>query len=101
MSASALIWRALNQFEAQILEPWPELHKPASAPTSVLTPRQRGKDQPGSLLQEPPHQLSRARAIRLLHFPEKEGDAELARRRLALDEFTELQRQIQLRLCKG
>ena len=40
---------------------------------------------------------SRARAIRLLHFPETEADAELARQRLALDEFIELQRQIQLR----
>ena len=36
----------------------------------------------------------RARAIHLLHFPEAEADAELARRRLALDEFISLQRQI-------
>jgi ATP-dependent DNA helicase RecG len=33
----------------------------------------------------------------MLHFPEAEQDAERARRRLALDEFIELQRQIQLR----
>src|SRR5439155_23571521 len=40
---------------------------------------------------------SRAEAVRMLHFPEAEQDAEQARRRLALDEFIELQRQIQLR----
>ena len=33
----------------------------------------------------------------MLHFPEAQPDTELARRRLALDEFIELQRQIQLR----
>ena len=40
---------------------------------------------------------TRARAIHLLHFPETMEDIDLARRRLALDEFIELQRQIQLR----
>ena len=33
----------------------------------------------------------------MLHFPETVADTELARRRLALDEFIELQRQIQQR----
>jgi ATP-dependent DNA helicase RecG len=40
---------------------------------------------------------SRARAIRMLHFPETMDEPETARRRLALDEFIELQLQIQLR----
>ncbi len=69
----SLIWRALAQFEAQIPEPEPSLAGGA------------------------PSLPSRARAIRLLHFPENAADAPLARRRLALDEFIELQRQIQRR----
>ena len=40
---------------------------------------------------------ARAQAIRMLHFPEKETDPDIARRRLGLDEFVELQRQIRLR----
>jgi ATP-dependent DNA helicase RecG len=40
---------------------------------------------------------SRAQAVRMLHFPETSDQPELARRRLALDEFIELQRRIQLR----
>jgi ATP-dependent DNA helicase RecG len=40
---------------------------------------------------------SRANAVRMLHFPEHEGDPEIARQRLALDEFLELQLRIQNR----
>ena len=40
---------------------------------------------------------SRANAIHMTHFPEELTDVEIARRRLALDEFIELQRQIQQR----
>lgn len=66
-----LMWRALAAAEPHIAEPWPEL---ASA----------GRP-------------SRARALRFLHFPENDGDAETARQRLALDEFIELQLAIQRR----
>jgi ATP-dependent DNA helicase RecG len=38
-----------------------------------------------------------ANAIQMTHFPEELADVEIARRRLALDEFVELQRQIQQR----
>jgi len=71
----ALIWRTLGQFEGRICEPWPELALAAEVPTLP----------------------SRARAIRLLHFPDTPAEPDLARRRLALDEFIALQRQIQLR----
>jgi ATP-dependent DNA helicase RecG len=71
----ALIWRTLARFEEQIPELWPELHLG------------------GGVSKWPSH----ARAIRMLHFPETLADAELARRRLALDEFIELQWQIQHR----
>ena len=70
----SLIWRTLAQFEAQIVEPWPT-----------------------ALARELP---ARANAIRLLHFPEEMSDVELARQRLALDEFIELQQQIQARRKK-
>ena len=69
----SLIWRTLEANESRITEPWPALnHSLAAFPT-------------------------RARAIRSLHFPESFEQIEPARRRLALDEFLELQRGIQLR----
>jgi ATP-dependent DNA helicase RecG len=43
---------------------------------------------------------SRSNAIRMIHFPEELTDVEIARRRLALDEFVELQLQIQSRRKK-
>jgi len=70
-----LIWRTMEKFESQIIDPWP-----------------------GQLLNKGHLDLpSRANAVHMLHFPEEMDDIELARRRLALDEFVELQRQIQMR----
>jgi ATP-dependent DNA helicase RecG len=66
-----LVWRVLGQFESRLPEPWP----------AGLLP-----DLPG-----------RAQAIRQIHFPAEMSDAESARRRLALDEFIELQLAIQRR----
>jgi ATP-dependent DNA helicase RecG len=80
----ALIWRTLPAAEPHIAEPWPGLERHAAWDARFgITPEM---PLPG-----------RARAIHLLHFPETEADGELARQRLALDEFIELQRQIQLR----
>ncbi len=70
----SLIWRTLNQFENEFCEPWPKLAL---------------KDFP-----------SRANAIHMLHFPEAVADIEIARRRLALDEFIGLQRDILMRRKK-
>jgi ATP-dependent DNA helicase RecG len=66
-----LIWRTLEKFEAQIVEPQP-------APDLKLFP-------------------ARANAVRMIHFPEELTDVAIARRRLALDEFVELQIQMQSR----
>jgi ATP-dependent DNA helicase RecG len=66
-----LIWRTLEKFESQIAEPWPKLQL-KNLPT-------------------------RANAVRMTHFPEELTDMEIARQRLALDEFIELQQQIQSR----
>jgi ATP-dependent DNA helicase RecG len=70
----SLIWRTLQQYEPELREPWPKLTL---------------KDFP-----------ARANAIHMLHFPEAMEDIGPARRRLALDEFIELQRQIQSRRKK-
>ena len=67
----SLVWRTLNQFGGLITEPWPKLAL---------------KDFP-----------ARAVAIQNLHFPEEVADIEIARRRLALDEFIALQLDIKAR----
>ena len=66
-----LIWRTLEKFETEIAEPKP-------APDLKLFP-------------------TRANAVRMIHFPEELTDVEIARRRLALDEFIALQLEIQTR----
>jgi ATP-dependent DNA helicase RecG len=65
------IWRTLETFQSQIAEPKP-------APDPKLFP-------------------ARANAIRMVHFPEELTDVEIARRRLALDEFIALQLEIRSR----
>jgi ATP-dependent DNA helicase RecG len=68
----SFVWRTLEQFASAIGEPRSEMSIDGSFP-------------------------SRAQAVRLIHFPNDAGDIETARRRLALDEFVELQRSIQIR----
>ena len=82
-----LIWRVLQETESRIPEPWPlgEWRAPENEASPLVPPR----------VVPPP--IARARAVRLLHFPEEMADTETARRRLALDEFVDLQRRIQLR----
>jgi ATP-dependent DNA helicase RecG len=83
----SLIWRTLNSFESQIQEPW-----------SVNVGQTAKKPTMGSVQYEAASLLpSRARAIHMLHCPEHAHEPELARKRLALDEFVELQRKIQIR----
>ena len=68
-----LVWRALEKFEAEIAEP-------PKGGTPTLP--------------------SRANAVRMIQFPEEFSDVEIARRRLALDEFVVLQKQIRERRKK-
>jgi ATP-dependent DNA helicase RecG len=74
-----LIWRTLEQFEQHISDPWlwPADHVSRFTPHATFP--------------------TRANAVHMLHFPEAREDVEIARRRLALDEFVELQRHIQRR----
>jgi ATP-dependent DNA helicase RecG len=76
----SLIWRTLEAFKGDLVEPFVDL-KPAVA-------------QPGP---ERPAFLSRAEALKTLHFPARLDEAEPARQRLALDELLELQVRIQRR----
>lgn len=96
----ALIWRTLKAFQSHITEPYPLPERPL--PSGLANPRKPHVRQESGAAQSP-HVLfaaafpSRAQAIRMLHFPEKMEEIQLARRRLALDEFVELQLQIQRR----
>ncbi len=74
-----LIWRALEKFEGAIEE------------------SQVGRVTPCAPYQSLP---ARANAVHMIHFPEELTDVEIARQRLALDEFVELQFQIQSRRKK-
>ena len=71
-----LVWRALEKFEADIADPF-------------VVPPSGGPPLP-----------SRANAVRMIQFPEEFSDIEIARRRLALDEFVALQLQIRERRKK-
>lgn len=80
----ALIWRTLERYEKDIPEPpYP------CGPTKGI----------GGVETAPPATplSSRAQAVRWLHFPTALEEGEFARRRLALDEFVELQQRLQTR----
>jgi ATP-dependent DNA helicase RecG len=88
------IWQALELYGAKIEEPWQsEMLQVAGCKLQV---QQEVAQHPltGSAFGFIP---TRREAIRALHFPEALEDTDRARRRLALDEFVELQRQIQAR----
>jgi len=70
----SLIWRALEKFEKEIAEPDIKLDL-------KIFPE-------------------RSNAVRMIHFPEELTDVEIARQRLALDEYVALQFQIQSRRKK-
>ncbi|HEY2084021.1 MAG TPA: ATP-dependent DNA helicase RecG, partial [Verrucomicrobiae bacterium] len=82
-----LVWRALEKFEGEIAEPF-----------VVLPLGGAGKQGPpkGGTTNLP----LRANAVRMIQFPEEFSDVEIARRRLALDEFVVLQLQIRERRKK-
>jgi ATP-dependent DNA helicase RecG len=89
----SLVWRALEKFEKMIEEPQVGRVTPC-APASVATQRRAEDCAPYQ------HLPTRANAMRMIHFPEELTDVEIARQRLALDEFVALQFQIQSRRKK-
>ncbi len=81
-----LIWRALEKFVA------------AARQSAANFPDWKSFDEKmAALCRDAATLPSRANAIHMTHFPKELTDVEIARRRLALDEFIELQRQIQQR----
>jgi len=78
----SLIWRTLERFEPHIADPW----NASAVEGNKAQGLGSGRPLP-----------SRARALHMLHVPEAEHEPDLARRRLALDEFVELQCGIQQR----
>ena len=110
-----LVWRALEAYEPRILEPWPELMftRPAGSDSAAHAgQRSLGAGSPAIPVRSdlaavmPPKASgtvacpARAQAVRMLHFPKELSDVETARRRLAYDEFFELQLAIQRRRKK-
>jgi ATP-dependent DNA helicase RecG len=89
-----LIWRTLERFESQIAEPQVGRVTPCAPMVAVCKDRRAEDCAPYQSLP------ARANAIRMIHFPEEMTDVEIARRRLAMDEFVELQIQIQSRRKK-
>jgi ATP-dependent DNA helicase RecG len=76
-----LIWRTLEKSETQL-------------DAQGIAQDRLSKMMPDTLFP------SRGNAIRMIHFPEELSDMEIARQRLALDEFVELQLRIQARRKK-
>ncbi|MGD0350640.1 MAG: ATP-dependent DNA helicase RecG [Verrucomicrobiota bacterium] len=83
-----LIWRTLERFESKIEEP----HFVGQASRLSPSSGSKSQGQAGSLFYP-----TRANAVRMIHFPEELANVEIARRRLALDEFIALQIAIRFR----
>jgi ATP-dependent DNA helicase RecG len=89
-----LIWRTLERFDSKIVE----AEKVSGVRYQVSGKAGAGIPPPDTSHLTPGTSFpTRANAIHMLHFPEAPEDVEMARRRLALDEFVALQRQIQAR----
>lgn len=95
-----LVWRALERFAGSIVEPYPARVKVEGSRVQKAGTARESK--PETLTLEPSTLPlpSRANAIRMIHFPEELTDVEWSRQRLALDEFVDLQIQIQSRRKK-
>jgi ATP-dependent DNA helicase RecG len=88
----SLIWRSLEQYGKYVEEPRNGLLRAVSEGQASSLPA-TARNQTGCRTAFP----SRADSIHHLHFPAEIADAELARQRLALDEFVELQWEVQTR----
>jgi ATP-dependent DNA helicase RecG len=96
-----LVWRALEKFEMEIAEPaWVELQVAGSRLRVDNEDPCRAEKPSNFKLQTSTSLPARANAVRMIQFPEELTDVKIARQRLALDEFVELQVQIQSRRKK-
>ena len=97
-----LIWRTLEKFERHIAEPeiGARVSSPAARPNAKTAPQLSKLSaiiEAAAAGDSRAPLPSRANAIHMTHFPEELADVEIARQRLALDEFIELQVQIRTR----
>jgi ATP-dependent DNA helicase RecG len=94
-----LLWRTLEEFGGQIPERHPEIRNGAGLGSGSRAVAKTPAAPPPALNPDPNPALSltRAAAIRSLHFPAELAEAELARQRLALDEFLDLQLAVRAR----
>ncbi|MFA6543405.1 MAG: ATP-dependent DNA helicase RecG [Limisphaerales bacterium] len=99
-----LLWRTLEEYGGQIPEQHPSLVGPTCGrPRSSIQTNEAARSAalPGSEADPASvvgaQALSRLAAIRSLHFPAELPDTELARQRLALDEFLDLQLAVRAR----
>ncbi|MBX3734846.1 MAG: ATP-dependent DNA helicase RecG [Verrucomicrobiae bacterium] len=81
----SLVWQALQQFGERVAEPRPEL---GLAGGGLPVPEAAGELSLQGTSEPCP---ARREALRAVHFPDSPAAAARARRRLALDEFVELQ----------
>ena len=96
----SLVWRALEKFENEIAEPvWTKLPV-AGGKLPVEKSVNATLKEPSTFNLQLATLPARANAVRMIHFPEELTDVEIARQRLALDEFVALQFQIQSRRKK-
>jgi ATP-dependent DNA helicase RecG len=103
----SLLWRIVAEFAPAVPEPFPEIPltrerielppaESANPQSAIRNPQ--SENSPFSILHSPFVPLpTRAHALALLHFPQEMSDVEIARQRLALDEYVELQRALRLR----
>jgi len=94
----SLLWRIVAEFAPGLPEPNPEI---PLANERIESPTADSAHPPSSILHPPSVPCpSRAQAIQMLHFPQEMSDVEIARQRLALDEYIELQLALQMRRRK-
>jgi ATP-dependent DNA helicase RecG len=84
-----LVWRALERFVPATSDQAPAFPEWQTADRKLVSLPKMAAILP-----------ARAHAVRMIHFPEELSDVDAARQRLALDEFVELQEQIQARRRK-
>ena len=113
----SLLWRTLAEFAPAVPEPNPEIpltgehvsvpDADSANPQSAIAPRAVPPAvvpfrNPQSAIRNPQSipLPSRSHALQMLHFPEEMSDVEIARQRLALDEYIELQLALRMRRKK-
>jgi ATP-dependent DNA helicase RecG len=92
-----LLWRALEEYGGLVPEPHPTVLGGAGLGLGLRAGAVAEGISPPAPNPNPALSLTRAEALRSLHFPAELADAEFARQRLALDELLDLQLAVRAR----